>query len=206
MNQTPPKPSVAEVSSYLQQDAKSAHYHLQIESLQWLLHALPTNTNLRDIFLKVSTINHFYSTNILKTYTVATHIAAIADIDARLQAGDPTLVADIGKVTFENEKTGASKTINFYSFASKYCSCHNRAAFPIYDSYVDKMLRYFQKTYRFSKFKRADLKDYATFKRILADFQAFFGLQAFNLWQLDQYLWLAGKKYYQAGKYTQGDA
>jgi hypothetical protein len=37
------------------------------------------------------------------------------------------------------------REINFYSFATKYCSHHKPEMYPIYDSYVDKMLGYFKK-------------------------------------------------------------
>ena len=64
----------------------------------------------------------------------------------------------------------------FYSFASKFCSHHNDKDYAIYDSFVDKMLFYFQKRDKFGDFKKDDLKNYATFKKALNDFRAFYGL------------------------------
>lgn len=85
---------------------------------------------------------------------------------------------------------------NFYSFASKYCSHHNPLEYPIYDSYVDEVLRYFRNNDEFSDFQDGDLKDYAKFKSILNDFRTFYGLDQYNLKQIDQYVWQLGKDYF----------
>jgi hypothetical protein len=134
--------------------------------------------NVIDILLKASTLNDFYSTNIFSIYPVAKHICAL-NIDTRLKAGDVTLVGEIQYVTIgDTEK-------NFYSFASKYCSHHNPLNYPIYDSYVDKMLRFFRNRDNFSHFQDGDLKYYIKFKVILIDFRAFYGLDKYNLKQID---------------------
>ena len=129
-------------------------------------------------------------TNIFSVFPVAEHILAL-DIDERLDNADPTLVQDIASVTISN------KAKNFYSFASKYCSHHRPDDYPIYDSYVDTVLRYFRKTDRFAKFNNADLKHYPTFKSILLDFSAHYGLTKYGLKDLDRYLWQLGKHYFQ---------
>ena len=86
------------------------------------------------------------------------------------------------------------KTKNFYSFASKYCSHHRPEHFPIYDSYVDKMLMHFSRVSGSASFHKADLKQYERFVQIIGEFQRHFGLQEFSLREIDIYLWLAGKK------------
>ena len=40
------------------------------------------------------------------------------------------------------------------------------------------------------------LKDYVHFKGALIDFRAYYGLEEYNLKQLDKYLWLLGKDYF----------
>ena len=112
------------------------------------------------------------------------------DIDVRLNAGDVALVSDIQYVTIGDTLK------NFYSFASKYCSHHNPLEYPIYDSYVDEVLRYFRNNDEFSDFQDGDLKDYAKFKSILNDFRTFYGLDQYNLKQIDQYVWQLGKDYF----------
>ena len=87
-------------------------------------------------------------------------------------------------------------SIDLYSFATKYCSHHNPKDYPIYDSYVDEVLRFFRSQDHFSAFYNEDLKIYALFKKILNDFREFYGLNQFDLKQIDQYLWQLGKEYF----------
>ena len=136
--------------------------------------------------LKVSTLNDFYNTRILDTYTVSKHILN-CKIDEGLWRGDIGLVNKIARV-----KIG-EKTINFYSFASKYCSHHEPETYPIYDRYVDEMLWYFKKKDKFSEFKRYELKEYKRFSEIVNAFKRHYGLES-CLRKIDIYLWLTGKK------------
>ncbi|MGI6671252.1 MAG: hypothetical protein ACOX58_06755 [Christensenellales bacterium] len=185
-----PNPSIEQVEIYLTKWDGLENYRLQEDALNKLFFELcPKNTDVTDILLKASTLNDFYSTNIFSIFPVAKHICDL-DIDVRLKAGDVTLVGDIQYVTIGDAKK------NFYSFASKYCSHHNPLDYPIYDSYVDKMLRYFRNRDCFSDFQDRDLKNYIRFKGVLIDFRAFYGLDKYNLKQIDQYLWLLGKDYF----------
>ncbi len=185
-----PDPSIEQVEFYLAKWDRLENYHLQEDALNKLFIELcPRNTDIIDVLLKASTLNDFYSTNIFSIYPVAKRICTL-DIDARLKAGDVTLVRDIQYVTIgDTEK-------NFYSFASKYCSHHNPLDYPIYDSYVDEVLRYFRNRDSFSDFQDGDLKDYVKFKGILIDFHLFYGLNKYNLKQIDQYVWQLGKDYF----------
>lgn len=190
MNVDVPYPSIEQVEFYLVKWEGLESYHLQEDALNKLFFELcPKNTDVIDILLKASTLNDFYSTNIFSIYPVAKNICAL-DIDSRLKNGDVTLVGDIQYVTV------GDKEKNFYSFASKYCSHHNPLDYPIYDSYVDEVLRYFRNRDSFSDFQDGDLKDYVKFKGILIDFSAFYGLNKYNLKQIDQYVWQLGKDYF----------
>ena len=120
---------------------------------------------------------------------MAKHILLL-DIDARLNASDVTLVSDIQKVTINNTER------NFYSFATKYCSHHKPLDYPIYDSYVEKMLCYFRDCDRFASFKTIDLKNYEKYKETLINFRLFYGLEKYNLKQIDKYMWQLGKKFF----------
>ncbi|MBR6552928.1 MAG: hypothetical protein IKT89_08845, partial [Clostridia bacterium] len=179
-----------EIEKYLAKWSNLENYHLQEESLNKLFHQLcPNNTDITDILIKASTLNDFYSTNIMSIYPVAKHILGL-NIDSRLQNGDITLVDEIKRVQINN------KTINNYSFATKYCSHHNSLDYPIYDSYVDEILRYFRNIDNFSNFSNDDLKIYTKFKSIIIDFKSFYNLDEYNLKQIDQYLWQLGKEYF----------
>lgn len=185
-----PQPTADEVEAYLRQWDDLENYHLQEDALDKLfLDLCPNNTDISDILIKVATLNDFYSTNIFSVYPVAKHILLL-DIDARMKAGDVTLVGDIQKVIIN----GAEK--NFYSFATKYCSHHNPLEYPIYDSYVEKVLKYFRDKNGFAAFSNDDLKDYIHFKGALVDFRKFYGLENYNLKQIDKYIWQLGKKYF----------
>ena len=185
-----PKPSVDQVDSYLKKWTKLENYRLQEEALNKLfLELCPKNVDLSDVLLKVSTLNNFYSTNIFSVYPVAKQICSL-DIDSRLKEGDPTLVRDLQYVQI----SGVQK--NFYSFATKYCSHHNPSEYPIYDSFVDEVLRYFRDRDNFTEFKNSDLKDYIKFKTVLIDFSRFYGLDQYSLKEIDKYIWQIGKEYF----------
>lgn len=184
------KPSAIEVEKYLKSWKNLKNYKLQEDALDKLFfELLPSNEEISDILLKVATLNDFYSTNIFSVYPVAEHILSLK-IDERLRQGDVTLVNEIQNVTINGV------TRKFYSFSTKYCSHHNSKEYPIYDSYVEKVLKYFRKTDKFSNFKNADLKDYQKFKNIIIAFREYYGLDEFNLKEIDQYLWQLGKEYF----------
>lgn len=182
------RPCEAEVEKYLIGWEQLENYKMQENALDKLFfHTYPENKNIEDILVKVATLNDFYSTNIFSGYMVAKHILELK-IDERLKAGDDTLVNEIAEVV-----TNDGKQKNFYSFATKYCSHHRPYDYAIYDSYVDKVLRYFRNVDGFSDFTDTDLKNYVAFRKVLADFQEFYGLQKYNLKLLDRYLWQLGK-------------
>ncbi|WP_049357578.1 hypothetical protein [Haemophilus parainfluenzae] len=187
----PPKPSVSEVNKYLNEWENLEGYTSQERALNKLfLELLPGNSEITDILLKASCLNDFYSTNIFAIHSVVEHILSVKDLDKRLKSGDINLVSELGNV-----KIGDNKRY-FYSFATKYCSHHNPIAFPIYDSYVERVLLYFNKVDKFSSFRKEDLKNYRKFKGILLDFQRYYKLERFNLKKIDRYLWLLGKEFF----------
>jgi len=183
-------PTDAIINKYLLQWVQLEKYRLQEEALGLLFQKFcPQNTEIEHVLLKVCALNDFYSTNIFDTYSVAKHILA-KDIDSRLDGGDLGLVNDIALVSIK------SKTRNFYSFASKYCSHHRPNQFPIFDSFVEKVLLHHQRANRFNDFKKGDLKIYERFIDVIRSFQDFYGLGSFTLREIDIYLWLAGKDYF----------
>ncbi len=185
-----PTPSHEEVKKYLNLWDALENYVLQENSLDKLfISVMPHNTDIRDILIKASTLNDFYSTNIFSIFPVAKHILNL-DIDERLSVGDTSLINDIANV----EISGKHKF--FYSFATKYCSHHNPIDFPIYDSYVENVLMYFSNKDGFLKIKRADLKDYDFFKQSLISFATYYNINSYNLKDLDRYLWQLGKEYF----------
>lgn len=185
------RPSPKEIKKYLKLWNSLENYTLQESSLNKLFSkTYPLNNNLNDVLIKVCSLNDFYSTNIFSPFTVAKHIVSLK-IDDGIEKNDLEIVNKIGKVRMKG-----NKEINFYSFATKYCSHHKPTIYPIYDSYVEKILIYFKKKHKFADFSRKDLRLYVQFRKILLEFREYYGLEQFNLKQIDQYLWQAGKKYF----------
>jgi hypothetical protein len=138
--------------------------------------------------LKVATLNDLYNAKVFSVFSVVNHIQSLK-IDERLQNGDISLVKDISDTTVNGKKH------KHYSFATKYCSHHNPSAFPIYDSYVDEVLRYFRKQDKFSSFNNYDLKNYEEFKNIIIQFMKYYGLENYTFKQIDIYLRQIAKMY-----------
>lgn len=185
-----PKPSTKEVDKYLKKWDSLENYVLQENSLNKLFFEVyPENKDISEILIKCSSLNDFYSTNIFYIFPVAKHILDL-NIDERLKKGDTTLVDDIAKITINNKQK------NFYSFATKYCSHHFPKNFPIYDSYVEKVLMYFKGQDKFTEFRQKDLKDYTKFKDVLLKFKKFYDIDKYNLKDIDRYLWQLGKDYF----------
>lgn len=185
-----PRPSVEEVEKYLKLWDSKDNYVLQEKALNKLFfNTYPNNINIEDILIKVSALNDFYSTNIFAIFPVAKHILNL-QIDNRLKSKDVTLVNDIANVSINGTKK------NFYSFASKYCSHHDSINYPIYDSYVEKILLYFKGKDNFSNFIANDLKDYKKFKDILIKFKKYYDIDNYSLKDIDRYIWQLGKEYF----------
>ena len=185
-----PKPNKKEVEKYLEKWDSLENYVLQESSLDKLFFEVyPNNTDIRDILIKASSLNDFYSTNIFSIFPVAKHILSL-NIDERLRSADTSLVNDIANVTINGKRK------NFYSFATKYCSHHFPKDFPIYDSFVDRVLCFFRNQDHFTEFKNEDLKDYDKFKNILIEFKKYYGIDKYNLKDIDRYLWQLGKDYF----------
>ena len=181
-------PCKTEVQKYLDKWDNLGNYVIQEEALDKLYReTYPKNNEIYEIIIKASALNDFYSTNIFSIYPVAKHILDL-NIDKSLKESDPNLVNDIARVKIKG------KDKNFYSFATKYCSRHKPKDYPIYDYFVDKLLRYFRDRDHFATFKNGDLKDYCKYKEILITFRLFYNLTEFDLKQIDKYLWQLGKE------------
>ena len=181
-------PSPQEVAEYEQKWNTLADYVNQENALNKLFFNLcPENKDMSDILIKCSSLNDFYSTNIFKVHNVAKHFLN-QNIDERLAVGDLNLVMDLANIEINGKK------FFFYSFATKYCSHHRPDIYPIYDSYVNKLLKYFRDRDGFMAFNEANLKEYRSYYKIIQSFKSFYGLQAFSVKQIDKYLWQLGKE------------
>lgn len=182
------KPCIDEINEYIQKWDGLTDYVNQERALDKLfLNLCKENKTIEDILIKCSALNDFYSTNIFKIHNVAQHYIRL-NIDERLKVGDLTLVGDLADVVVNG------KHFNFYSFASKYCSHHRPDIYPIYDSYVHKLLKYFRDRDHFCKFKDCNLKNYQCYTEVIFALKSFYGLEVFSIKEIDKYLWQLGKE------------
>ncbi|MGJ4849416.1 hypothetical protein ACH6CV_04115 [Bacillota bacterium Meth-B3] len=185
-------PTAIAVESYLDRWNTLPGYKEQEDALDLLfLETYPDNTDLSKVLIKCSVLNDFYKTNIYGVMPVAKRIISL-DTDWRLKSGDPKMVNDIASGHGIKSRTG--KELQLLSFATKYCSRHNSADYPIYDYYVERLLAYFRDKDRFSSFSGEDLRDYQVFKQAILTFREAYSLQKYTVKQIDQYLWQAGKE------------
>ncbi len=184
-------PSEAELRKYLGEWDGLDDYVDQEKALAMLFRGDTTfasNTDLRHVIIKCAVLNDFYATNIFRIAQVARKIVLTPDIDARLGAGDRSLVEEIAVVDDRRN----------YSFATKYCSHHRPELYPIYDRYVADVLGELRRrTPGLFRFRGKDaLRDYATFCDAIDDFRKAYGLEAYSYKDIDRYLWQLGKRYY----------
>lgn len=181
-------------------------YTKQEEILCNLFRKYPENTNFEEVVYKITILDSFYSTNLRfndKTLTadkdsksgvieVANIILGIKDFDKRVKRGKIDLVDQIVN-TAKQDKNMKS----VYSFATKYCSFHNPKDYPICDNFVKEELKYYrnQKESNFD-FRNDELEIYGKFVDVMNKFQKNFNLNKYSFKQIDQYLWLVGKRRY----------
>lgn len=189
-----PTPRQSQLQYYLKEWDKLESYRNQESALNKLFHrTYPQNNDLDEVLVKVATLNDFYSTRIMNIFAVAKHIKGISCIDERLKNGDESLVDEIANVCELGK--------NFYSFATKFCAHHNDADFAIFDRYVERILMHFKGDFISDSFvKKADLREYPIFKKILRDFKAHYAIEA-TLKELDKYIWQLGKKHFPREKH-----
>jgi hypothetical protein len=159
---------------------------LSEKALEELRLRFPRNTEVSHILLKVIVLNQLYSTriNYVDLVPFALHITGLG-IDETIERGSPSAVDQIWN---------CEGMRNYYSFATKFCSWHHPAAYPIYDHYVDECLWAYKKQDQFFDFHRQDLYDYEKLVKIVTTFREHYRLGNFSFRQIDKFLWQTGYK------------
>ena len=161
-----------------------------IEALDALFSAYPKNTCSWQVLLKVTALNALYKTRIMNVYPVVETILGVGrKLDSLISRCDPAAVDLTKMVKFEKR----DKTINFFSFASKYCHFHRPDRYPIYDQYVDAALRKLRRDKKLAFESDAlNRESYAPFKSLV---DAFIGRYAAGCSYdaADKFLWRMGK-------------
>jgi hypothetical protein len=153
--------------------------------LRQLFHKYPRNTNLDHVFLKTIVLNKVYNAGVRAENPVAKHIESLPGLDSLIEEGSDDAVNRIAHVKI------AGREFCFLAFASKYCSWHNLAAYPIFDKNVRECLLFHKRKDGFAKFTLDSLYDYPSFRDVVNKFRRRYGLQ-FSYKDLDKFMWLCG--------------
>jgi len=183
------EPTQELVSRYINEFNTDERYYPADVAIGNLIAKFPKNKHVHDVMLKVAAINALYGTRIMNVSGMAYHIAGL-DIDSRLDAGDLGLVDAIATGHNIGRGVGGSR---FFSFATKYCNWHRKEIYPIYDSFVEKILIAFRDEYGFSSFRNGDLKDCTDLKRVILDLMNVYSLGQYDLKAIDKFLWKYGQ-------------
>ena len=170
--------------------AKEKWARCDIKALDALFSAYPKNTCPWQVLLKVTALNVLYKTRIMNVYPVVETILGVGrKLDSLISRGDPAAVDLMKMVKFAKRE----KTVNFFSFASKYCHFHQPDKYPIYDQYVDAALRKLRREKKLAFESDAlNREAYAPFKSVI---DTFIGMYATGCSYdpVDKFLWRKGK-------------
>lgn len=134
--------NIEQVHLQVRQDTS---YGTNMELIHSALRKFPNNTDGELIAMKISLIDLTNSTHIgmhqkrISLQELVKVIQGIPDFDARISQGDPSLVSQLAKT---------NGRVNFFSFASKYCTYHNvaiyrRDDYSIFDNVVEASLPHY---------------------------------------------------------------
>jgi hypothetical protein len=188
------RPTISEIEKYaaaFDNNGAGASYR----DMRKLVSCFPQNDELEAILIKVASLNTLYGTNIIRFQPVAKRIHELK-IDEKILGNSPSIeiVNEIALVK-NKDKQGNDKWRNNYSFATKYCHFHNENFYPIYDSYVDELLKAYNAEDKFFTGK-ANLRNFGDFKLFLKSFRDYYEISEHEIsWPtLDKFLWLYGKE------------
>ena len=156
------------------------------------------------ILNRVIVLNSVYSTNIyLKE--MPTIVSILIKYEEVLNE-DSSDVSIVNKICDEIYNKLEEKRY-LYSFVTKYCSHKKDMIYPIYDRYVEIMLKWYRdngkvKEFTFSddalnsyKHDKKSFGDYNSFKKIISDFQKYYA-KNISYKDIDVFLWSAGKEFF----------
>jgi hypothetical protein len=172
---------------------KIREFNLANENLErgltQLIEAFPKNSDLAHVLVKVAAINSLYNTHIFGVRQVAQLIQS-REIDLLLESGSAEAVKAIERVDY------GKRSRSIYSFATKYCSWHQRKRYPLYDTMVDFCLRTYRDQYEFWEFDYYSLREYEKFRRVVDEFRKRFQLESLSYKEIDMFLYQLGSDYF----------
>jgi hypothetical protein len=186
-------PTESEVNKYLDIWNGTENFYKPEEALRKLFKnegCYANNKNEDGVLIKIYALNKAYGVFMLDQVRMAKYITS-QNIDDDLYVGD---LAIVDKIRIgHNIRNKQDTEINFYSFATKYCSFHNPDKYPIFDSNVERALKYFKKHCSDFTFNNTDLRVYKEFVNIIKRFQKVFDFDI-SFRDTDKYLYLVGRE------------
>lgn len=181
-----------------QQVLKDTSYGTDTELIHTILSRFPENTDRELVTMKMAVIDLTNSTHIgmhrgkVSLHELVQVVLDISDFDMRLAQGDPELVSQLART---NGK------VNFFSFASKYCTYHSVAAYKrddysIFDNVVENSLPHYapQITKAVISGWRTTY-NYAAFNRCIGELLDRNHIQIpFRRRKFDHFLWYSNRK------------
>ena len=148
----------------------------------------PLNEDPAEILIKVRAIAHDRLDEWMNDrQSITDHIAAL-HIDEALRQGSPSVVKDIAHLKLRGHDYFQ------YSFATRYCNWHNRAAYPIYDLCARKLLSYYWREVQQQPLSDEDFLIYPQFKSRMMTFRDQLGMRDYNFKELDTFIWVYGDR------------
>jgi len=187
----PPCPTKSEVEKYLDIWNDVENLHKTEEALRNLFKGCHANNkDGSDVLVKVYALNNAFNVFMLSQVRMAKHITN-ENIDDGLRLGDLAIIDKIRSGHGIRNRHGTE--INFYSFATKYCSFHEPDKYPLFDSNVKRALIYFKTNCSKEFILNNNFREYKDFRSTIENFQKVFGLQK-SFRNIDKYLYLVGRE------------
>ena len=112
------------------------------------------------------------------------------NFDEAIKKKDYDIVNKIAKGHgIRSSKTG--NEFNFYSFATKYCSWHDQINYPIFDRYIDLVLKIYNSKYKYNL--DSNFRNYQNLIEVLNLFRITHKLENYSFKEIDKFLWYLGK-------------
>ncbi len=193
---------------------------LNEKALELLFNTFKSNTDEKEILLKVVTLNNRYSAGLTDNFLSKekcdiyekenkdkpTNVIVMTKHIAEIESQHHYFSKEVNPILIVNELRRIEGYQNSYSFATKYVAWTFRDKnIPIVDGYVKKLLYSINKKSKeacfYEKLTWNDLEDYPTYCEVYKSFVEHFKLDKYSYKQIDKYLWLYGKELAQ-GKNT----
>lgn len=191
---------------------------LNEKALELLFNTFKSNTDEKEILLKVVTLNNRYSAGLTDNFLSKekcdiyekenkdkpTNVIVMTKHIAEIESQQCYFSKEYDPISIVKELRKIDGYQDSYSFATKYVAWTFRDKnIPIVDGYVKSLLYHINKKECFyEKLVWNDLEDYPTYCEVYKSFVEHFKLDKYSYKQIDKYLWLYGKELAQ-GKNSQ---